>query len=377
METTTTAYVVTSASDLDAVSEAHIAMVRIDAHGLLRDANDQFARLVGLTKSAIDGRRFDEVLAPEDAERLFRPLRKLRRSGGTVAKEARFVHSTGERVRVFQTFIAQPGSAEITLLAHGQDFFAIREEAARELETHVRSALEDRVKELEAINAELTGYNHAVAHDMRGPVTAVAGLSEVLLRRKQASQETRRVAQSIREAAEHAKRVLDGLSRLNGIRRAAIQRNEVDVSKLVRDTVKRLRMQFPARRVETRIEKRLVAKADPDLARILVENLVSNAWKFTGNRKVARINFFGQEKDGKTYFVLSDNGIGFDPQNAQGLFTPFRRLHDDKKFEGTGIGLATSKEIVRRHSGDIYAEARPGEGAEFWFTLSRWQGWST
>jgi PAS domain S-box-containing protein len=374
---TTTAFLVPATTFSEILSDARVATARIDAHGLLREANEQFARLVGVSRAKLDGKRFDEILAPEDAERLFRPLRKLRRTGGSVSKEARLLHQTGERIRAFQTFIAQPGSADITILVHGLDFFAAREEAARELETAVRSALEDRVRELEAVNAELTGYNHSVAHDMRGPITAVAGLSEVLLRRKQASQETRRVATSIREAADHATRVLEGLSRLNGVRRAAIQRQEVDVSRLVRETVKRLRAQFPGRRIETRIEKNLVAKADPDLARILIENLVSNAWKFTGNRRLGRINFFGREKDGRTYFVLSDNGIGFDPRHAQGLFTPFKRLHTDGRFEGTGIGLATSKEIVRRHSGDIFAEARPGEGAEFWFTLSRWQGWST
>ena len=114
----------------------------------------------------------------------------------------------------------------------------------------------------------------------------------------------------------------------------------------------------------------------PSLLRVVLQNLVSNAWKFTRLKRGARIDFALTERDGRTYFMVKDNGVGFDPADVSKLFHPFRRLHKDTRFEGTGIGLATVRQVVRRHGGRIFAEGAVGKGAAFMFTLSRWDQWT-
>jgi light-regulated signal transduction histidine kinase (bacteriophytochrome) len=174
--------------------------------------------------------------------------------------------------------------------------------------------------------------------------------------------------QRVVQASEHMGALIDALLELAGTTRTELAPSAVSLSAISEAIVDDLRRRDPQRVVEVAIAGGLVARADPRLARALLENLISNAWKFTGRREHARIEV-GERRDGseRTFFVR-DNGAGFDQAYADKLFKPFQRLHGSE-FPGTGIGLATVQQIVDRHRGRIWATTAPGEGATFWFSL--------
>lgn len=163
--------------------------------------------------------------------------------------------------------------------------------------------------------------------------------------------------------------LIDDLLRLSRLSRTDLQREPVDLSALAAEVVDTLRLAEPGRDVTVELAPGLRAEGDARLLRVLLENLLGNAWKFTSKRSEARIELFAEEGDGRTHYGVRDNGVGFDMAYASKLFSPFQRLHRPEDFPGTGIGLATVQRIVHRHGGDIHAESSPGQGATFTFTL--------
>jgi len=173
----------------------------------------------------------------------------------------------------------------------------------------------------------------------------------------------------IASAAREMEQLIDDLFSLSTLTRAEFHRGDVDLGRLAEDVVGQLRREHPWRKVEVAVAQGLRTRADPGLLRVLLENLVGNAWKFTSGAEAPRIEIGSELRDGEPAFFVRDNGAGFDMGNAGRLFTPFQRLHDKATFEGTGIGLATVKRIVLRHGGRVWANAAPGKGATFFFTL--------
>ncbi|MBN9417340.1 MAG: hypothetical protein J0I12_17975 [Candidatus Eremiobacteraeota bacterium] len=161
--------------------------------------------------------------------------------------------------------------------------------------------------------------------------------------------------------------LIDALLSLARLTRTDARRERIDLSEMATKILGQLQEDSPARRVETRISEGLIDLGDPQLVKALLENLLGNAWKFTGKQALARIEV-GKLEDSTTYFVR-DNGAGFKMEYAAQLYAPFRRLHNVEEFEGTGIGLATVQRIVRRHEGRVWAESAPDQGATFYFTL--------
>jgi light-regulated signal transduction histidine kinase (bacteriophytochrome) len=174
----------------------------------------------------------------------------------------------------------------------------------------------------------------------------------------------------MRAATVRMWRLIEDLLSLSKISRAEVHRQSVDLSKLAAAVSDDLSSREPDRHVEIQFEPGLVAQADPRLLRVALENLLGNAWKFTGKNPAPRITFGASDQgdNGLSYFVR-DNGAGFDMAFADQLFAPFQRLHAASEFEGTGIGLATVQRIIQRHRGRIWADSRPGDGATFFFTL--------
>jgi light-regulated signal transduction histidine kinase (bacteriophytochrome) len=163
--------------------------------------------------------------------------------------------------------------------------------------------------------------------------------------------------------------LVDDMLMLSSISFADLRRTRIDLSALVRDIAEQLARAHPEHRVEMSVEGGLHANADPGLIRSALENLLGNAWKYTGKRKEARIDFGTSMQDGHRAFFVRDNGVGFDMAYADKLFAPFQRLHDSTEFEGTGVGLATVQRIFGRHGGRVWAQSNVGEGATFFFTL--------
>ena len=237
-----------------------------------------------------------------------------------------------------------------------------------ELETRVK----ERTTQLEYTNAELEAFCYSVSHDLRAPLRAIDGFSQALLDDfpKDVPDEATRYLGRIRSSTLRMGQLIEDLLNLSKVSRGDLQPREVDVSGIARQVVADLQQREPARKLEISIWDGMQANADPRLLRAALENLIGNAWKFTSKIEHARIEV-GVLPDGKqaTLFVR-DNGAGFDMTYAGKLFGAFQRLHSVNEYQGTGIGLATVQRIIHRHGGRIWADAKPGKGAVFFFTLA-------
>lgn len=228
-------------------------------------------------------------------------------------------------------------------------------------------------KELvDAANKELEAFSYSVAHDLRAPLRAIDGFSRALLEdyADELDGDGRRYLDRVRGAAQKMGELIDDLLALSRITRADLKRRHVDVSQAARLVIAEL-ARDTSRDVRVDIADGLTADADPKLLEIVLQNLLGNAWKFTGRTADARIEV-GRDADG---FFVRDNGAGFALEHADRLFGVFQRLHADQDFPGTGIGLATVKRIVERHGGRVWARGDVGAGATFWFTLENDRAW--
>jgi signal transduction histidine kinase len=259
--------------------------------------------------------------------------------------------------------------------AHVQAVDDARRRDAEEL-ARLAAALSDRSRELELANRELESFNYSASHDLRAPLRAIDGFSRVVHDRyaNLLDAEGRGYLERVRANAQRMGQIIDDLLRLSRLSRQELHVAEVDLAELARAVVGRLREAEPTRSVGVRIPDRVPAHGDLSLLDVALQNLLGNAWKFTGTKAEARIEFGVGSRGGHAAFFVRDDGAGFDPGYAARLFQPFQRLHSAAEFPGTGIGLATVQRIVHRHGGEVWAEGKPGEGATFWFTLPGSEG---
>ena len=241
----------------------------------------------------------------------------------------------------------------------------------RRYRTQLETLVEERTIALTAINRELEAFSYSVSHDLRGPLVAFDDLSEKLLEKygKRLDAGATEYLQKMREASRRMTSVFDGLQMLFRLTSGEIKRENVDVSALSRQLVDELRAESPDHNVEVKIAPEVTASGDQRLVRILMGNLINNAWKFTGGKRSPKITIGREVVDGETRIFVKDNGAGFDMIEAHRLFGAFQRLHSQSDYPGAGIGLATARRIVNRHGGRIWAEGALGEGATFYFIL--------
>jgi signal transduction histidine kinase len=226
-------------------------------------------------------------------------------------------------------------------------------------------------QDLAALNEELNAFSYSVSHDLRGPLRSMDGFSLVLLEDygDKLDEEGKDALERIRGASQRMGHLIDDLLRLSQVTRAELHLTRVDLSAIAREIADALDREQPGRSVEWAIEPGLSVYADPALTRIAMQNLLQNAWKFTGKSDRPVIRVGALERDAKKVYFVADNGVGFDMAHADSLFGAFQRLHHVDDFPGTGIGLAIVQRIIRRHDGEIRAEAKEGEGATFFFTV--------
>jgi two-component system, NtrC family, sensor kinase len=244
--------------------------------------------------------------------------------------------------------------------------------AAREL----AAAKAGLIQELEYKNRELESFSYSVSHDLRAPLRTIDGFSQALIEDygDRLSAEAQHYLHRIRAAAQRMAALIDDLLLLSSISRTHVHRESVDLSSLAQTVADELRTHTSDRMVDFQIEAGLSAHADRGLIRVLLDNLLGNAWKFTVRTADARIEFSAQTSAMDTVFLVKDNGAGFDMAHAGVLFQPFQRLHDATDFPGTGIGLATVRRIVDHHGGRIWAEGAVGSGATVFFTIPLTRG---
>lgn len=239
----------------------------------------------------------------------------------------------------------------------------------------LNEALEFRVHErtrlLEDTNRELESFAYSVSHDLRAPLRSIDGFSQMLFEdyASTLNGEARDYLQRIRSASQRMDRLIDGLLRLSRVMRSHPDFQTVNLTAVAHEIAAELNLAEPSRQVRWKIAPDLVARGDAALLRVAMQNLLQNAWKFTRHRDPAVISVSSDMHEGQRWFLVKDNGAGFDMQYVGKLFGPFQRLHAVTDYEGTGIGLATVHRIIRRHGGDIRAEGAVEQGATFAFTL--------
>jgi two-component system, sensor histidine kinase and response regulator len=227
-------------------------------------------------------------------------------------------------------------------------------------------------RDLETLNHELESFSYSVSHDLRTPLRSIRSFSQALLQDHQAQldEQGKDYVQRIYASSRRMTELIDDLLKLSRLTRGKIHQEKVNLGEIAYDILANLQAMQPERQVNIHIEEDLYAEGDKRLLRLMLENLLQNAWKFTSHHLSANIYVGRQENEnGQTVFYISDDGAGFDMQYADQLFSPFQRFHTDDEFEGVGIGLATVQRIVHRHGGQIWAEASIEKGATFYFTL--------
>ncbi len=236
---------------------------------------------------------------------------------------------------------------------------------------HLQDLVAHRTEELNRVIKELESFSYSVSHDLRAPLRAINGFSEALYQdyADKLDDTAKDFLQRICCGANRMGELIDDLLVLSRVTRHQIHRAQVNLSELAQDILQQLQQEQPQRKLSSDIQADIVASGDPSLIRIVMENLLGNAWKYTSKNEVAEIRFFSRADNGTTAYVIEDNGSGFNMEYVDRVFEVFQRLHRAEDFEGTGIGLATVKRIIDRHGGSIWAESKIGEGTSFYFTL--------
>ncbi|HBL17313.1 MAG TPA: hypothetical protein DD417_11375 [Elusimicrobia bacterium] len=304
----------------------------------------------------------------------------LAAAAGFAAGERRLLEVRTAAVRaeaaLTLTFLAGGSLAGLALL--GAVFWTLRRESAlrrlnEERVLQLNELLARRKLELEAANKELEAFSYSVSHDLRAPLRAMDGFSQALIEEfsDRLPSQGRDYLGRVRAAAQRMARLIDDLLALSRVTRTELRREAVDLSALAWSAGEELSRCEPGRRVDFSVAPGLRAQGDPALLRVVLDNLLGNAWKFTALKPRARVEFGAAESDGQTSYFVRDDGAGFDPAYTGKLFGAFQRLHGSSEFPGTGIGLATVQRIIRRHGGEVWAEGAVGRGATFRFTLPR------
>ncbi|WP_455204030.1 sensor histidine kinase [Kaarinaea lacus] len=245
------------------------------------------------------------------------------------------------------------------------------EQELRQHRDHLEELVLERTAELTQVIEELESYSYSIAHDLRSPLRSITSFSQLLLMEagEKLEQEDIENLTRIIKAGKYMADLIDDILALARVSRNKINRESVNLSKLASETVADLRSNENLRQVISHIQPNVTANGDSRLLKLVLENLLNNAWKYTRNQTQAQIEFGSTRLNNELVYYVRDNGVGFDMQHAKNLFRPFHRLHSSEQFEGTGIGLATVKRIVQRHGGRVWIESEEGKGTTAFFAL--------
>jgi PAS domain S-box-containing protein len=329
--------------------------------GYFKRVNPAFCRTLGYTEKEILARPYFDFIHPDDVAATKREGETLRQGLPTLHFVNRYRCKDGSWVWLEWT--TQPFVKEGVLHAVGRD---VTEKKRAEAE------LRQQACHLESLNHELEAFSYSVSHDLRAPLRAISGFAQALEEHEAAKLDPTRLGylQRIRKAAVFMAELIDDMLKLSRLARAEMTFKSVNLSEIARELIAEFRHADPERRVEAVIAPDIRVAGDPALLRAMMDNLLSNAWKFTSRNPEARIEFGGGAVDGgKLRCFVRDNGVGFDNHYAHQLFGAFQRLHSQSDFKGSGIGLATVQRIIRRHGGEVSGEGVIDKGGYILFPV--------
>jgi PAS domain S-box-containing protein len=349
------------------------AIFMLDLDGRIVSWNEGAERIKGYRAEEIIGEHFSKFYPPE-AVAQDRPSQELKiaTEQGRFEEEGWRVRKDGSRFWANVVITAlRDKTGQLRGFAKVTRDITERKQSEDEVERQ-RNELERSNAELIAANKELESFSYSVSHDLRAPLRSIDGFSKVLLEdcADRLDEAGKTHLNRIRAATQRMGLLIDDLLNLSRLSRTELHRQSLDISALACSIASDLQKAQPERQIDLRIEDGLKTTADPGLLRIVLENLLSNAWKFTSKRASAHIEFGMARGNGTPAYFVRDDGAGFDPAYADRLFGAFQRLHAMSEFTGTGIGLATVQRIVQRHGGRIWAESAVDRGATFYFTVS-------
>jgi PAS domain S-box-containing protein len=345
---------------LDLFDFAPVGYFTLDEHNRIIEANLTGSRLLKIDRSNLLKKSFTKFIDAQNSEKFYMQRRKALENGTNQTGDLQMQKADGT-----------PFYAQIESLKAGEEKLRLavmdvtERRQAEELLAKQKTQLEEAYREMEA-------FSYSISHDLKAPLRTLNGFSQIILEDYDDKLDAKGKEHLIyiKEASQLMARLIDDLLNLSRISQTGLNLDKVNLSELAKSIADRIKATQPERRAEFIIAPQLVVDGDRNLLQILLRNLLENSWKFSGKVDQARIEVGKDIQDGKPFYFVKDNGVGFDMKYADKLFSPFRRLHTKGEFPGDGIGLALSQRIIRRHGGKIWAKGVVGKGATFYFTLN-------
>jgi PAS domain S-box-containing protein len=352
------------------VEQSPLGIVIIDHRGFIDQLNPAACEMLGYDESELLGRDPLTLIDLSDHAQIETERPSLL-AGQMLSMERLLVRKDGSRLPVMGSTRQMPDGRYQYIF---QDISARKqaEEAVRTLNEQLDKRVRERTAELEAANKELESFSYSVSHDLRAPLRAINGFSNLLISdyTDKLSAEALMYLDKVRENANKMASLIDDLLTFSRLSRNPLKKRRVDLRGLVVQVIEELHTEVGVREVKWHIGELPPCQADPSLLKQVYANLIGNALKYTRPRPAPVIEIGSRQLRGQTVYHVRDNGVGFDMKYAGNLFGVFQRLHSEAEFEGTGIGLAIVQRIVNRHGGKIWAESEVDQGATFFFTLA-------